>query len=670
MMNDNNRKRIASLALFRHLYNGHSDVISILAEFCKLIIQKDALTAFSATEIKQKLLLNFDFVIPDSVVETVLKRFCKKDNGIYMSKPAEIYIANLLEELRNLENNTESVLSQLSKYVEEKLHKELTQNDKNEIIQNFCRFLIEDDTEGEYSDYISAFIINNQKEDALKEQLKKIKEGVILYTGIKYNDNINDVGSWKFPYTIYVEQEILFHLAGYNGDLFKQLFEDFYSLIKEINNKAKKQLIKIKYHTIVKNEIDKFFYNAERIIEKKMRLDYSNQAMTLIVQGCESISDVVTKKAKFFDTLKQYHIEEDNTDYYTDQSFSQYNIETATNIEQLVDILGCTYEEFEQNLKLLNFVNVLRKDSTYGFDKSKCILLTGNLKTLSISTKLKDNGLVPLATTLDFITNRLWIKLNKGFGNSNNNYPKTFDVVTKAQIILSSRISGSVAKEFEKIDDEIKQGKSNNDIIVTELAELKSKLHNPEDINESNTDEVIDTIENCSLERYLREKEIEKEKTRNLQLENSTLQAKIEDSHRIITEKDDQINAEREEKEQLKKEYHRNLSLDISRIESKKCKADKVSTLFTFVAIFLSVLILIYLFKRLIDYFKWDIIEPWTWLGSIIFSYIFGVIYGKSFRPRMIFNRIKCLIQKIMYKLFQVDLKKLNELKNKLAGLM
>jgi uncharacterized membrane protein YuzA (DUF378 family) len=56
-----------------------------------------------------------------------------------------------------------------------------------------------------------------------------------------------------------VEQEILFHLAGYNGELYQQLYFDFRELIREINRKAGKQLIKIKYFDSVKIEIDKFF---------------------------------------------------------------------------------------------------------------------------------------------------------------------------------------------------------------------------------------------------------------------------------------------------------------------------------------------------------------------------------------------------------------------------
>ena len=129
-----------------------------------------------------------------------------------------------------------------------------------------------------------------------------------MYAGIQYNDNINETGSWKDDYTIYVEQEILFHMAGYNGVLYQQLFQDFMGLVEEINRKAHKQLIKIKYFDSVRFEIESYFNNAERIVDGKETLDCSKIAMTTIVQGCENKSDVIAKKCAFFDLMKKKQI--------------------------------------------------------------------------------------------------------------------------------------------------------------------------------------------------------------------------------------------------------------------------------------------------------------------------------------------------------------------------
>lgn len=47
---------------------------------------------------------------------------------------------------------------------------------------------------------------------------------------------------------------------------------------------------------------------------------------------------------------------------------------------------------------------------------------------------------IPFAKDIDFITNKFWFKLKKGFSNKSS-LPKSFDVVTKAQIILSSQLN-------------------------------------------------------------------------------------------------------------------------------------------------------------------------------------------------------------------------------------
>ena len=78
MFMDNNKRRIASLALFRNLYNeGRSDVMTILCEFVKNIVFSKKLTAFTATQIKNELKQEYEFYIPEYVVESVIKKFCR-----------------------------------------------------------------------------------------------------------------------------------------------------------------------------------------------------------------------------------------------------------------------------------------------------------------------------------------------------------------------------------------------------------------------------------------------------------------------------------------------------------------------------------------------------------------------------------------------------------------
>lgn len=273
-MFDDSKKMMASLALFRKLYkNEGMDVLVLLGEFIKLIIKKNSLYSFTASDIKTRLFVEYNFSIPEYVVETTLKKFCNKTNGVFSIRTN---IVLSYEDTNEIRQSNDNLVNKLILYIEEKTHAKLPASERAVLIQSLCEFIIEDTTQLRYADYISAFIIDHQSDLEIRKQLRRIKEGVILYTGIKYNDNIAELGGWKDDFTIYLEQEMLFHFIGYNGDLYKKLFDDFFELIKEINKKAKKEVIKLRYFPEVESNINKFFSIAQRIADGKETLDPSN----------------------------------------------------------------------------------------------------------------------------------------------------------------------------------------------------------------------------------------------------------------------------------------------------------------------------------------------------------------------------------------------------------
>ena len=680
---DNNKRRIASLALFRNLYNeGRSDIMTILCEFAKNVIYSKHLTAFTPTQIKNELKDEYEFKIPEYVVETVIKKFCRKENSKYYPNEDGVPQKVNAQEIERIENSHEVIISKLVSYVEEKTSNELTPENKEKLFQSFCGFLI-DETDIEYGEYISSFIIETQNDPELSTLLKTIKEGVVLYTGIQYNDNLNETGSWNDDFTIYVEQEILFHMAGYNGELYQQLFQDFYGLVKEINQKAHKQLIKIKYFDSVKIEIEKFFNIAERIVDGKDTLDCSNIAMTSIVHGCGFKTDVIEKKCKFFKLLKDNLISEENGDSYFKQN-SKYNIYYEENLENLVNDLP--QRDIEWSLKLLNYISMIRKGNVSGFEKSRCILLTGNSTTMAVAFHplIKQNGDVPLATTLDYITNKLWFKLNKGFGS--DIYPKSFSIVTKAQIVLSTQIVGSVAKEYEKIKKEITEKSKTEDEIIAELAELKSRVRKPEEVMDSIIEEVLDTISMADTERYLREREMERQVAEKQKEENERLQKEVEKKNLEKTELEIQKNNQIKQKEleniqlesqlnELKTNEKNRIKEQIEAISRRKEKADKrvskrIKRLkwLPFAIIFFVVTMVIVG----ICLYGWNEMEPWTWVLSMIVMitpyFVFGLGF-KAWNPKnFICVWYKNKFQKRLYEEYDVDLIKFQKLKDDLLS--
>ena len=669
---DNNKKRIASLALFRTLYNeGHNDIMAILCEFVKNIVWLKQLTAFTPTQIKIELKNEYDFSIPEYVVESVVKKFCRKENSLYYPKEDVVSQRVNDQEIEKIERSHEFIISKLISYVEDKQSKQLSDNEKDKLVQSFCSYLI-DDSNVEYEDYISSFVIQTQEDKSLSFLLRTIKEGVVLYTGIQYNDNVSEIGSWKDNFTIFVEQEILFHLAGYNGSLYKQLFMDFFELVKEVNRKALKQIIRIKYFDSVKNEIDKFFNIAERIVDGKDTLDCSNIAMTSIVQGCEHKSDVIAKKTEFYNLLKDNLIYEEESN-----KFSQDNQRHNIYYEDILKCLSADYPErnIDWSLNLLNNISLIRNGNMSGLEKSKCILLTGNSTTMAVALHplIKQNGSVPFATTLDYITNKLWFKLNKGFGN--NNYPKSFEVVTKAQIILSSQIVGSVSQEFERIKKEISEKNKSESVIAAELAELKERVRKPEDIDANRIDEILDTISLADTERYLRERELERIEAKKQKEENDRLKAEMSS---IIKEKEeneanaaDTIAEKEIEANQLKIQLVKQINNQIKAIENRKEKADekierriRIMKWIPFSAIILFVVFIGYL----TFIYGWDKMEPITWFLSILIASIPYLVFaygGKSINPKKIITvTYRRKYTKDMYKKYDVNITKLSELRD------
>ena len=530
-----NSKCLASLAVFRELYDNQKDVYGVISEFLKEIISSENKYQFGLTEITLVLNESYDFKIPEAVVKTSLSRlpFLSKSNGVYsVNKPIDQIRNKEFQEKQNkIYNNNNNVVNRLFTYIESQKKVTLSEAEKEIIVKSLCSFMLDESTVQEYSEYIGAFIVQCKSEDALLAQLDTIKEGVVLYTGLKYNSNLNDLGTWNTQITIFIETEILFHFAGYNGELFKILFNDFFTFVKEINsqsiNKDGKKKIHLKYFSEVKNEIERFFKKAEFIINGEDTLNPSKTAMASIVNGCKTPSDIIEKKALFYDLLKTNGITEDTyTEYYSAKNH-KFNIEDQSIIESLQSSIVTDYD-IRENLKFLNYVNILRQGaSDRNFENIGYILLSGNATTIQLAWHdlIKPNGNVPLATTLTFLTNKLWFKLGKGFGK--NNYPKTFDIITKAQIVLSTQVNDSISYKYDSLQEKLKKGELNEKQALATIVELRRESKKPEDIKADDLSDILDTISENNIEKYIQEQELFKIQTQKQKEENENLKKEL-----------------------------------------------------------------------------------------------------------------------------------------------
>ena len=569
-----NSKCLASLAVFRELYDNQKDVYGVISEFLKEIISSENKYQFGLTEITLLLNNSYDFNIPEAIVKTSLSRlsFLSKANGIYsVNKPIDqIGNNDFQEKQQKIYRNNGNIINHLFLYIENQKKVSLSETEKEVIVKSLCSFMLDESTEQEYSEYIGAFIVQCKSDKTLQTQLDTIKEGIVLYTGLKYNSNLNDLGSWNTQITIFIETEILFHFAGYNGELFRILFNDFFAFVKEINsqsiNKEGKKKIHLKYFSEVKEEIERFFKKAEFIINGEDVLNPSKTAMSSIVNGCGKPSDIIEKKALFYDLLKTNGITEDTyTDYYSAKNH-KFNIEDQSTIEHLQSSIN-TDCDIRENLKFLNYINILRQGvSNKSFENIGYILLSGNATTIQLAWHdlIKLNGNVPLATTLTFLTNKFWFKLGKGFGK--NNYPKTFDIITKAQIVLSTQVNDSVSYKYDSLQAKLRKGELSEQQALATIIELRRESKKPEDIKEDDLNEVLSTISESNIEKYVQEQELFKIQTQKQKEENEKLKEEIQKTNIKYLQKEETV----EMQNTKLKEYEQR----ILKIENDKIKED------------------------------------------------------------------------------------------------
>lgn len=244
---------------------------------------------------------------------------------------------------------------------------------------------------------------------------------------------MNELGHWRNDLIIFLDTEHLFSAVGFNGLLYKQIFDDLLTLVRDVNHsKGKNGKITFRYFPETSAEVDTFFHAAEKILENSSSIDPSKTAMINIVNGCNSKSDILEKKVKFENDLARIRILIENFDDYYDNP--KFNVESTIGLEGLKEKYGndCSTHALSEILKKFTKINYFRKGiSKVPIDSVAAIFLTEKWLTRSVAFSeevYEGKAVVPFATNIDFLTERLWFKLKKGFGQHST--PHSFDVVS------------------------------------------------------------------------------------------------------------------------------------------------------------------------------------------------------------------------------------------------
>ncbi|WP_303225219.1 hypothetical protein [Alistipes indistinctus] len=492
-------KQLAAIALFRELYTANQDAYGVLAKLITYAAHKTTHYCNSIEEIKELLVSEYDYSIPSSVIQYVLTKRLKlePEAGQYIIQPNGE--GNVSIALQKVNQEYDNILNLLCKFIECSTKCELTDNAKKDVVKAFCEFILDNSSNNYYATLISKFIIENAQDQNLTDSLNKFKEGVVLYTGLKYSsEDLGEYG-WKNHMILYLDTEIIFSAIGYNGEIYQEIFNDFYDLAAEINRKRKTPVIKLKYFQTTRDEILSYFEKAADIVKGKELLMPGKSAMLRIVEGKAQKYQIKEELARLDVFLKKKNIELDSRDdFYTSEN-KPYNIESIEASEYCDNKYG---KNANIDLKQLNYINILRKgNNEKSFDKTVYWLVTGNYNVMSMGmdSEIK-TGHTSLTTTLSFLINRFWFKQNKGFGKDTT-FPSSFKVVTQAQLALASYVNGSLIAHYEELKN---SNKDQEETTAVYLA-LRDNTATPDDINIDVVNSKLEFIDNYSIDRVVEE---------------------------------------------------------------------------------------------------------------------------------------------------------------------
>ena len=490
---------LASTAVFAEMANNNTDLKQILIEFILSTYSLEKTFTQTANEVVEALSNHFEFEIPLAVVRTLMKKIkgdnllTQIDGKFTISSEERKKWESFINKVEKKEIDQDKITQELVEYVEQQKGP-LQQNEKAELLNCFTGYLFDESFEDNYSDLVSAFIINKSKIGDVSKELNLIREGITILRGIKYNPDINEVQSWRNQLTIYLDTEHLFNISGYNGEVYKKLIDDLLSIVKEINiehqNKKSERAINFKFLEETELEVKSFFFAAKKIISGESNRRLSSVAMNNILNGASSVSDIIKKESEFFRALKLLGIiKEDPIELYENH---RLNIEDPIIFKKYQD--ENREEEISAILKSFTAVNIKRKgNNRNSFENIGFIILTGSFLKLQISSDLNlkiTDGDFSFATNVYYATNRLWFRLNRGLGFKSQ-LPTSLDVVAKAQMLLSSHLNSSVRDEYNKLENELETGNKTIEDVQDYYIKLRSSVVKPEEIVPENIEEKV-----------------------------------------------------------------------------------------------------------------------------------------------------------------------------------
>lgn len=521
-----NRELVASLALFKTLYKSKKgNVLSIIALYIVSLMRKyKEKGLFQDKELKDLLQENYQINIPSAVIQ----KTCTDNQTIFRwtskgyTLQNNFQVAEVDDFEKDIEDSSEKcekLIADFHTYVAKERKCSVDDLEDKKILKDAFLDYIKDkdvlDIESPTCKLISQYIIEHDDDIEFIGLLDSIREGLVIYDGMRYADPSNE-RIWKTETTFILDVQYLFSSFGFNSSYHKGCFDDFYQLVKFINDgvpykAGRNKRISLRYFPETKTAIENFFRAAEKIKLGEFRLELDNEAMAKIVNKCNDEYDVKLLKHKFWDSIKSKGITEcDAPDIFQnkDYLFETEDLDKLVNDEFPID----EREQARDLFRFADYINILRKGKTVPkWEDCGYVFLSDCNLTNKVSRFLKRNdrqAITPVFQKMEWFTQKLWFASKQPVVDDKN--LSSFSVLNRAKNIVSSLCKESVAKAYKEYLSE----NCSNGVLEEFYQELRNEDYSFESVNKTSVRKKICLSEHDAMQVFLDAKKRQEEEKR------------------------------------------------------------------------------------------------------------------------------------------------------------
>lgn len=662
---------MAALALYGQLFNQNMGIRDILSEFIRIIFANNPSKVLSDNDVVTRLKEDFGFIVPLSVLQNILHRDTflnfNKSTRTYqlkLSQENEKYIAQSQDALKGHEQDAEDIFSRFIAFVEAFLGQSIPQIEHRAARTALYTYLVSNNKTENYRDHIERFILSCKDNPELLYKLQSVQNGIILFEGVCYDGgNPQEVSNFlKYPLVIYLDTEILYNAVGYNGELCKNLFSEFYECVQKINQAIQKlsggksnRKISLMYTGEVEAEIGQYFQKASELLTHHQVWTADKTAMRSILDGCRTLEDVNYRETSFWREIHSLGIRSNETLWEPSKMIKEFNIEGDQFKPKNIDVE--TEKKLNHAFDQLNIINHERKFGEHSYlGNCKAIYVSQSHEMLSlarhieIDDKAQNKSNMRLCVPMQYVTARLWYQTVKGVGVPNPTV--SFSILAKAQLVAARKTDRFLGEKLQKLKEEANN--LSQDEINGRLAGLRSIKTKAEDITldewAHNDESYATFLENenykknqtiALLEETKQQRDNEMRLRRQAEDSQNSLQLQKANLEKLMQEQDVQHQKERNrilsEVENTRKEiarlrYEQAYSKWEERLDKDKTTERKRFKTRLYINIGLVALFLCSLIAGIVVLFLRDATAGWALIGCSILGNI-GSLAGLCFAP-------------------------------------